>query len=157
MKFFYFLTILPEAWANNDASGLALLVLPTFIDWWFFKELVLVGDCILRNPVGPFKSVALWVTGNERSCEIDVDVDITGSCWGVTLFRLLDLFVEEIVTDWWVEGWGVIDLCCFSICSKVCAAGWDIKRASKGLLSTATALPWVGGSPALKCPVFTYM
>lgn len=162
------LTDVADAWANKDASGFELLH-PISEVWWSVEAEndTFVGDCILRNSDVPFVSVALWSIDDSTSWVRDVGVDIE-SCWEAVLLRFLVLFEDispVLLTDvtafgvdsncCWVTDWGVIDLCCFSICSTVWAAGCDINRASKGLLSFVAVAPEVGWSPALKCPVLT--
>lgn len=164
------LTVVADAWANKDASGFELLELIISDAWWFVEVEVdaFVGDCILRNPVVPFVSVVLWFIGVRASRVKDGGVGNIESCWDTDLLCffvledvvLLALLAVNIAVGvvWdccWVAGWGVIDLCCFSICSSVWAAGCDINRASKGLLSFVTVPPGVGWSAALKCPVLT--
>lgn len=168
----YLLTVVADALANKDASGFELLE-PIISEAWWFVEVeddALVGDCILRNPVVPFVSLVLWFIDGKISWVRDAGVDIIESCWDAVLLRFLVLFealvllallavIIAVGVVWdccWVAGWGVIDLCCFSICSTVWAVRCDINRARIGLLSFVIVPPEVGWSPALKCPVLTW-
>ena len=157
--------------AKSDVSGTELHEPIISFVWWFREppDVVTPGESILWKLDAPFVSLLIRLTCRWSSCETEVSADTMPSSSATDdLFGFFFVEVETPLTlftpgvdDGCAGKWvgipcGVVDLCCFSMCSSVWAAGWDNKRASKGLLSTTTTLPGVGWSPALKWPVFTW-
>lgn len=162
--------------SKSDKIGSVLLEPALLVLWWFVRldEVFIPGESILRKLEAPLVSLVFWLTCLCNSWETDVSAETTASL-GAT-FDLLCLFArldEEPGATLFTcgtdvgcgtdvdkcegnPGCGVVDLCCFSMCSSVCAAGWDIKRANIGLLSATPTLCAFGWSPALKWPVLTW-
>lgn len=152
---------------NNDDNGMLFEVLQLMLELLFA-----IGDCILWKPEDPSESLSdkfpvslclAFIRTGWLFSEVSRFVGLL-SLWANALVLFLDLFAvlltfmqgESMATGAVCDGWGVVDLCCFSICSRW-AAGFDIKRNRRGFASfgVTAVFSGFGGSRDLYWPVFT--